>query len=249
MAFHLVIPTLLTMISPKHGKFNVTDKGGLLDVGFFDFNIVRPHVICAVLLVIGVVSGIVRAVAHDYFGVDPYVIALNVGWALFSLIILMAAIAVARETRQTRKTIRVEVNIPVVVHYTSGISSRTETVDLSMGGAQVIAPDNRHEGDVIEAIDLMLHSGTISIPVSVIGSSDDVIRLQFAEMPLSRRRELVRVVLSRADAWIKPEGPKDRPLRSLVNIIRTVFELFWLTRKDRRTRRAEKVAKAEKDVA
>lgn len=237
MAFHLIIPTLLTMISPKHGKFNVTDKGGLLDVGFFDFNIVRPHVICAVLLLIGVVSGIVRAVAHDYFGVDPYVIALNVGWALFSLIILMAAIAVARETKQTRKTIRIEVNIPVVLHYASGISSRTTTVDLSMGGARVNAPDDRHETDQIEAIDLMLQSGAITIPVATIGAEEGVIRLKFDEIPLSRRRELVRVVLSRADAWIKPEGGKDRPFRSLITIIRTVFELFWLTWKDRRAKR------------
>lgn len=245
MAFHLIIPTLLTMISPKHGKFNVTDKGGLLDVGFFDFNIVRPHVICAVLLLIGVVSGIVRAVAHDYFGVDPYVIALNVGWALFSLIILMAAIAVARETKQTRKTIRIEVNIPVVLHYASGISSRTTTVDLSMGGARVNAPDDRHETDQIEAIDLMLQSGAITIPVATIGAEEGVIRLKFDEIPLSRRRELVRVVLSRADAWIKPEGGKDRPFRSLITIIRTVFELFWLTWKDRRAKRH--TVKAEED--
>ncbi|MEN4892046.1 UDP-forming cellulose synthase catalytic subunit [Erwinia billingiae] len=249
MAFHLVIPTLLTMISPKHGKFNVTDKGGLLDVGFFDFNIVRPHVICAALLTIGVVSGIVRAVAHDYFGVDPYVIALNVGWALFSLIILMAAIAVARETKQTRKTIRIEVNIPVVLHYASGISSRTTTVDLSMGGAQVNAPDDRHENDEIEAIDLMLQSGTISIPVSIMGSDNGVIRLMFDEIPLSRRRELVRVVLSRADAWIKPEGEKDKPFRSLITIIRTVFELFWLTWKDRRAKRHRQAVKEEDGVA
>ncbi|WP_428944736.1 UDP-forming cellulose synthase catalytic subunit [Pantoea sp. FN060301] len=247
MAFHLVIPTLLTMISPKHGKFNVTDKGGLLDVGFFDFNIVRPHVICATLLMIGVVSGTVRAVAHDYFGVDPWVIALNVGWALFSLIILMAAIAVARETRQTRKTIRIDVEIPVVLHYASGISSRTSTVNLSMGGAQVTAPDNRHETDEIEAIDLMLQSGAISIPVGLIGAEEGVIRLKFDEIPLSRRRELVRVVLSRADAWIKPEGPKDKPLRSLLTIVRTVFELFWLTWKDRGSKRQPQAAKAEED--
>lgn len=240
MAFHLVIPTLLTMISPKHGKFNVTDKGGLLDSGFFDFNIVRPHVICALLLLVGVVSGITRAVAHDYFGVDPWVIALNVGWALFSLIILMAAIAVARETKQTRKTIRIEVDIPVVLHYASGISSRSTTVNLSMGGAQVAARDTRHESDTIEAIDLMLHSGAISIPVSIIGADDGVIRLKFEEIPLSRRRELVRVVLSRADAWIKPVGPKDRPIRSLLTIIRTVFELFWLSWKDGRNRQTVK---------
>ncbi|WP_336803834.1 UDP-forming cellulose synthase catalytic subunit [Erwinia aphidicola] len=239
MAFHLVIPTILTMISPKHGKFNVTDKGGLLDVGFFDFNIVRPHVICALLLLIGVVSGVVRAVGHNYFGVDPYVIALNVGWATFSLIILMAAIAVARETKQVRKTIRIDVHLPVVIHYASGISSRSSTINLSMGGAQISAPDQRHENDEIEAIDVMLESGTISIPVQIIGAEDGVIRLQFHEMPLSRRRELVRVVLARADAWIQPEGPKDNPLRSLLNIIRTVFELFWLSWKDSRARKKQ----------
>ncbi|MGF6560236.1 UDP-forming cellulose synthase catalytic subunit [Erwinia aphidicola] len=248
MAFHLVIPTILTMISPKHGKFNVTDKGGLLDVGFFDFNIVRPHVICALLLLIGVVSGMVRAVGHNYFGVDPYVIALNVGWATFSLIILMAAIAVARETKQVRKTIRIDVHLPVVIHYASGISSRSSTINLSMGGAQISAPDQRHENDEIEAIDVMLESGTISIPVQIIGAEDGVIRLQFHEMPLSRRRELVRVVLARADAWIQPEGPKDNPLRSLLNIIRTVFELFWLSWKDSRARKKQQ-AHVEEDSA
>ncbi|MBP2168908.1 cellulose synthase (UDP-forming) [Erwinia toletana] len=251
MAFHLVIPTLLTMISPKHGKFNVTDKGGLLDVGFFDFNIVRPHVITAALLFIGVVAGVVRAVFHDYFGVDPYVISLNVGWAIFSLIILMAAIAVARETRQTRKTIRIEVQIPVIIHYASGISSRSTTVDLSMGGAQINAPDNRHETDEIEEIDVLLQSGTISIPVKTIGYSDGVIRMQFDEMPLSRRRELVRVVLARADAWIQPEHKPDNPFRSLVTIIRTVFELFWLTWQDRRNKRraSKEAAQVQEDNA
>ncbi|PKH23726.1 cellulose synthase catalytic subunit (UDP-forming) [Enterobacterales bacterium CwR94] len=242
MAFHLVIPTLLTMISPKHGKFNVTDKGGLLDTGFFDFNIVRPHLICALLLLAGIIYGIVRAVGHTWFGVDPWVIALNVGWAVFSLIILMAAIAVARETKQIRKTIRIDVALPVVLHYASGISSRTTTRNLSMGGARVLAPDNRHENDPIEAIDLMLQSGAISIPVRLIGADDEVIRLQFDEIPLARRRELVRVVLARADAWIKPPAAQDRPLLSLLTIIRTIFELFWLSGK---ARRARKQAQAE----
>lgn len=246
MCFHLVIPTLLTLLSPRHGKFNVTDKGGLLDQGFFDFHIVRPHVIVAALLGIGIAAGVGRAVMHDYFGVDPYVIALNVGWALFSLIILMAAIAVARETRQVRKTIRIEVEIPAIIHYASGISSRTRTSDLSMGGAQLDAPDNRHETDEIEEIDLLLQSGAITIPVSKISGDDKSIRLRFAAMPLARRRELVRVVLARADAWLQPEYKKDNALLSLGTIIRTVFELFWLTWKDRRAKgRAPAAAKED----
>jgi cellulose synthase (UDP-forming) len=43
---------------------------------------------------------------------------------LYSLIFLLAAIAVARETRQVRKTIRIDVNIPVLIHYASGIVSQ-----------------------------------------------------------------------------------------------------------------------------
>ncbi|WP_165431335.1 UDP-forming cellulose synthase catalytic subunit [Atlantibacter hermannii] len=237
LAFHLILPTAITMIFPKRGKFNVTDKGGLLNIGYFDFTVVRPHLIVAILLTIGIIAGLVRAFAHDYFAVDPKVIALNVGWGIYSLVFLLAAIAVARETRQSRKTIRIDVDVPVIVHYASGISSRTHTQDLSMGGCRIVVPDNRHLTDEIEEIELQLQSGSISIPVNVIGADDEFIRLMFEDIPLSRRRELVRVVLARADAWIRPPKPQDNPFRSLVIIIRSVFDLFWLTWKSRRENR------------
>lgn len=255
LAFHLVLPTVITLIFPKRGKFNVTDKGALLDVGYFDFSIVRPHLIIAVLLAAGVVAGIVRAVGHDYFGVDPMVIALNVGWGVYSLIFLLAAIAVARETRQTRKTIRIDVNVPVVIHYASGISSRSHTLDLSMGGCRIAVVDDRHLTDEIEEIELQLQSGAISIPVNVIAHDEQYIRLMFDEIPLDRRRELVRVVLARADAWINPPKRQDNPFRSLFIIIRSVFDLFWLTWKDRRDKRrrnhedARRRNKANEDTA
>ncbi len=237
LAFHLVLPTFITMLFPKRGKFNVTDKGALLNVGYFDFSVVRPHVIIAVLLAVAVIAGIVRACAHDYFGVDPSVIALNVGWGLYSLVFLLAAIAVARETRQTRKTIRIDVDVPVVIHYASGISSRSNTLDLSMGGCRIAVPDDRHLTDEIEEIELQLKSGSISIPVQMIANDEQVIRLMFEEIPLDRRRELVRVVLARADAWIHPPKPQDNPFRSMLIIIRCVSDLFWLTWKSRRENR------------
>lgn len=244
LAFHIVLPTAVTMLFPKRGKFNVTDKGGLLNVGYFDFSVVRPHLIIALLLGAGVIAGIVRACAHDYFGVDPRVIALNVGWGLYSLIFLLAAIAVARETRQTRKTIRIEVEIPVLIHYASGIVSRSQTADLSMGGCRIVAPDDRHLKDEIEEIELLLHSGAIALPVQTVASDESVIRLMFNDIPLARRRELVRVVLARADAWIHPPKPQDNPFRSMLTIVRCVFDLFWLTwrsRRENRRLRAEKV--------
>lgn len=248
LAFHLVLPTVVTMMFPKRGKFNVTDKGALLNVGYFDFRVVRPHLVIAILLGIGVIAGIVRAFAHDYYGVDPRVIALNVGWGLYSLIFLLAAIAVARETRQTRKTIRIDVSIPVLIHYASGISSRSQTADLSMGGCRIELPDQRHLTDDIEEIELQLQSGAISIPVKVIATDEEYIRLMFDDIPLSRRRELVRVVLARADAWVQPPKPQDNPFRSLATIVRCVFDLFWMTWKTRReNRRTQAKVRAQED--
>ncbi|HKS35359.1 MAG TPA: UDP-forming cellulose synthase catalytic subunit [Enterobacteriaceae bacterium] len=248
MAFHLVLPTVVTMMFPKRGKFNVTDKGGLLNVGYFDFSIVRPHLVIAVLLAAGVIAGLVRAFAHDYFGVDPWVIALNVGWGLYSLIFLLAAIAVARETRQTRRTIRIDVSIPVLVHYASGIASRSETADLSMGGCRITVPDARHLNDEIEEIELLLQSGAISIPVTTVAADDGHIRLMFHDIPLARRRELVRVVLARADAWINPPMPQDNPFRSMLTIMHSVFDLFWLTWKFRRENRTPRAAQEDGSV-
>ena len=35
LAFHLVKPTIVTLFNPHKGKFNVTDKGDLLDKTLF----------------------------------------------------------------------------------------------------------------------------------------------------------------------------------------------------------------------
>ncbi|WP_315708930.1 UDP-forming cellulose synthase catalytic subunit [Brenneria uluponensis] len=231
MAFHLVIPTIVTLFAPKRGKFHVTDKGGLLDEGFFDFRIVRPHIVATILLAIGVSINLVRMFAHNYFNVDPYVTLFNVVWGMFSLLTLLAAIAVARETRQVRKTIRIDVDMPVMIYYASGSVSRSSTINLSMGGAQIKVPDQRHEHDEIEAIGLLSQSNEICLAVQVITVDDDTIRLCFNDIPLAQRRALVRVVLTRADAWIDPPWPQDRPLHSLWMVVSTVFSFFWLTLK------------------
>ncbi len=76
------------MIFPKRGKFNVTDKGGLLTSA----TSISPW--CARIWWWPACWpwGDRRhrpAIGHDYFGSDPNVIALNVGWGIYSLIFLL----------------------------------------------------------------------------------------------------------------------------------------------------------------
>ncbi|MEC5342302.1 UDP-forming cellulose synthase catalytic subunit [Brenneria populi] len=247
--FHIIIPTLVTLFSPKRGKFNVTDKGRLLEEGYFDFNIVRPHIIVIILLVLGIIWGSARTLLEHYSGMSPEVIFLNIFWASFNVLILLAAVATARETRQVRQTIRIDANIPAIVHFASGISLRTHTLNLSMGGVRLVTPDQRYKTDQIEEVELLLHSGAVCIPVQVIDASDEILQLKFEDMPLSKRRELVRVVLTRADAWLNPPYPQDKPLKSLLGIVRCVLELFWFAMRGDKRRKKPVNAAAKTDDA
>ena len=228
MAFHLILPTLLSLVSPRLGKFNVTDKGDLTDRDYFDALTVRPLIITVLLMVGSMIWVGVRYFMHDYAGIDPRVILFNIAWGCFSSIILLASIAVAKETKQVRKTIRIFANLPAKVIFSDGSEMLTRTVDISMGGARVVL--NRGEDLSCKTpvqIELGLGGEIAHVPIRAAGLGAGDIRLEYDRLPLSERRKLVRVVLSRADAWFKPPHAPDRPLASFLGILQCVWELFF----------------------
>lgn len=85
LAFHLVKPTVFTWFRPRKGKFNVTDKGDLLDRTYFDMATVRPHLITIALLLIGVTAGFIKYLFfQDLFDAQRSTLILNTAWATFS---------------------------------------------------------------------------------------------------------------------------------------------------------------------
>src|ERR1700722_17054884 len=44
LAPYILGPTLLALVNPKLGKFNVTAKGGIVNQSYFDARIARPYV-------------------------------------------------------------------------------------------------------------------------------------------------------------------------------------------------------------
>lgn len=243
LSFHLVKVTLSTLINPRRGKFNVTDKGGLLPEGFFDFRIVRPHLIVAVLLFVAIVWGVVRLIWDTHFGIERGVMFLNLFWASFSLLMLMAAIAVARETRQVRHDVRVDVSLPATVYMASGHAISGLVNNLSMGGARIEVPSTAGSfvGE-IEWIELHQDQRYIAFPVSEIRREaleerpdTSEVRLRFGRLDIGQRRMLVRAVMGRADAWLPTGEQVDHPLRSLWWVVKAVFGLFftsWQRRHD-----------------
>jgi cellulose synthase (UDP-forming) len=42
---YIILPTLLALVNPKLGKFNVTTKGGQIEEDYFDLNIAWPYIV------------------------------------------------------------------------------------------------------------------------------------------------------------------------------------------------------------
>jgi len=122
LAPYILLPTLLALIHPKLGKFNVTGKGSVVDKDYFDARVAQPFLFLLLLNVFGLFCAVARiwrfptfAVpswlslvnwpAHIYDGGHLGVIAVNAVWVLFNLVILGVVIAVSRESQQRRETV------------------------------------------------------------------------------------------------------------------------------------------------
>ncbi|WP_099073869.1 UDP-forming cellulose synthase catalytic subunit [Proteus alimentorum] len=228
MAFSLVLPTLLSLVSPKLGKFNVTDKGDLLDKSYMDYLTVRPLIITALLLITGISWVVIRYLLNDFQGIDPLVIVLNLVWATYSLFIILASISVGKETRQIRKNTRINASLPITLHFDDGAELTTTTEDISMGGVRIaVNKMSELRQRNVTSITLNVQRDEVTVPVDMVSLESNQLRLEFLPIDLNLRRKLVRIVFGRADAWIHQADYKDKPFKELAGITRCIFELFF----------------------
>src|SRR6516225_8393352 len=97
LAPYILFPTLLALINPRLGRFNVTSKGGILCRSYFDRRIALPYLILLALNVTGLVM------AEHRFVVDPGhrdTIIMNAAWTIYSTMILSVAASAAWERRR-----------------------------------------------------------------------------------------------------------------------------------------------------
>lgn len=228
LSFHLVWPVIAAMINPRLGKFNVTEKGGLLEREYFDFRIARFHIFTLVLVVLGLGIGLYRLLYVWDDETIRDVLLMNVAWALFNAVILMGAMAAAFETRQIRRTIRLPIVMPVTIFTATGHAICAETVNMSMGGAMLRIPEGTVlDAEDVEAIEFPVADRTEVFPAAGVAFTGDSLRISFGEMPVSLYRLLVGVVFGRADAWVERRArPLDRPSRAVFSILRATFGLF-----------------------
>ncbi|MBL6454954.1 UDP-forming cellulose synthase catalytic subunit [Belnapia sp. T6] len=244
LSVYLLPVTLATLLDPRRGRFNVTDKGGTLADGYFDLRAVGPNMVLSLFLMAGLVSGIVGLLTNERQSLEFQAYALNLVWALLCLITVLTGLAVGRERRQLRERARISAEIPAIVLLPDGRAVEAETRDLSLGGAAVYAdrPDGLPE-DAVVTLELDCGGEVIALPAEVLRWSEGRLQVRFAPQDLRDEGQIVRAVLGRADAWVNWDDTRvDRPLRSLREVILSITGLvrggsqFSLRRRSRANR-------------
>jgi cellulose synthase (UDP-forming) len=230
LAPYILLPTMLAIINPKLGSFDVTAKGGVVNRKFFDSRIAQPFLLMIGMNIVGILMGIVRFVYIPiwplntwYDGTHQGTIVMNLLWVCFNMVILGVAVAVAWENQQRRQTVRVTMAVQADIQFASGGTVQGVTADMSSGGAMInVAHDiTAAPGETVK-ITFPVLDGDATLPATVIGIRDNVLRIQFDPLTLQEEEALTMVLYSRADTWLGwgESREADRPLRSLALIFR-----------------------------
>lgn len=198
---YILLPTMLALINPKLGKFNVTAKGGVVKRTFFDTRIAQPFLVMLLFNIAGLIVAIPRFLIWDRD--RPGTVLMNVIWCCFNVVILGVCTAVARELRQLRTTVRISIVTPVVARMPDGRSIAGETINLSNGGTSIrfsepldVAPESEVR------LAFPSPAADTDLPATVVSSEGSVLRVRFDALSIAEEEVLTMLLYSRADSWL-----------------------------------------------
>jgi cellulose synthase (UDP-forming) len=218
LAPYILAPTLLALVNPRLGKFNVTSKGGVINDPYFDFRIALPLLLLLALNIAGLFMAW-RQWHVDFAHRDSLI--MNVAWTTYNIVILSVAASIAWERRQRRSEVRVDVPVQVTLVTADGRRLTGAGSQLSRGGVAV-----RFGADagiplgagIVATVD---HEGSrCDVTARVAHASPGTVRLAFDALDLRQETYFVGLIYSRPDAWLswRVTRSPDRPLVCLLQI-------------------------------
>jgi len=219
LAPYILFPTLLALINPRLGKFNVTSKGGIIRRSYFDRRIALPFLFLLALNISGLVMAERRLVSdpahHD-------TVIMNTVWTVYNVVILSVAASVAWEKRQRRSQVRVNLSVPLTLIAANGERIVGMTAQLSGRGAMArLARSVQFVRGAPVTVVFGSNASRCEIPARVVHSAKRHQHLFFPELSFWQEKYLVNLLYSRPEAWLgwHNSRPMDHPLRSLAHIL------------------------------
>ena len=228
MSFQAGIVTLLALVNPKLGSFNVTDKGLSVTKRSFDFDSVRYLVIVSAIAAASLLAVPFWLVISPE---DTQAVLINSLWCIFNLFLLLAAVLVAFEQPQLRRAHRMPRKLTAIIH-SHNQSWTGQTVDVSESGTQILLDEWPNIPDEIK-VELVgdygaraLMSGRV---IRAIATSKLQARLfvDFVNPSRTQLDDLTLVIFSDVKEWYSQTRKEvDNPLESLKFIVTSFKRVF-----------------------
>lgn len=221
LAWYIALPTTFAFFSPKHGKFNVTEKGGRVDEGYFDWAVSKPYLVLLGLNVVAFLAGVYR-LSFNANGEGPTIV-MNMVWTIYNLALLGAAVSVASEAKQVRVTHRIAMRVPATLLLPDGTTVACMTSDYSTGGLGLELPADgiALAGGLALHVTLSRGDRMFYFPARVTRLAGRHLGLQFEALTLEQERQFVQCTFGRADAWLSgdDETKEDMPLAGFKEVM------------------------------
>ncbi|HZS45437.1 MAG TPA: UDP-forming cellulose synthase catalytic subunit [Blastocatellia bacterium] len=245
IATYLSVVTLMALISPKFGKFNVTAKGGYIEKPEFDWKHAAPTLVLIAISLIAIFIFI--PVKWLSLSGEHASIAINGVWVFYNLVILVAAALVARERPQQRRSPRISRKFACIIFLPGGEAVAGTTTDLSETGARVTIDRPIALPEIFTMQVDSDFGATAMLDAKVTwreldGQGRMTFGCEFEDMDIPTSQDLIRLMFSGPDSWVERTIPPDRPFRSYWYI----FSSPWRTMEERTidSRRAPRIAMA-----
>jgi cellulose synthase (UDP-forming) len=224
LAWYIMRPTLLALVNPKMGGFNVTAKGSTANHAYFDWDLAKPYLILLALNVTGMLVGLGQLLFGHLDSAAAFTFAINLAWTLYNIVITSASVAVAREERQFRAQPRVAVALPAMIRLANGKTLACSTTDYSASGLGVKLPDGASL-PTGEQLHVSLYRGNQErmFPAEVVFGAASHVGLRFGELDIRQQIELAEMTFARADTWANTwgHGTPDTPFQAFKEVTRT----------------------------
>jgi len=228
MSFQAGIVTLLALINPKLGSFNVTDKGLAVETRNFDIDSVRYLVILGALTAASLLAVPVWLVLSP---VDTQAVLINALWCTFNLILVVTACLVAFEQPQVRSAHRLPRRLSATL-CDSDQRWQGTTADVSESGVRMILDDwpNITQRVQIELrgdynARVMLEAEVVRITANNRLQTELVLR--FIEPSQAQSDALAVVLYADVRRWYSQHrNESDNPVRSLGFILSSLRRVF-----------------------
>lgn len=219
LAPYILFPTLLALVNPRLGKFNVTSKGGIIRRSYFDRRIAIPYLLLLAFNVTGLVMAERRYVADP---VHRDTVMMNAAWCAYSTMILLVAASVAWEKRRVRSGASMRASVPARLTLSGDriVSGDTILISRSSVTVKFKAPLELARGMSISLV-LGDRRSYCEVLALVAHSEGRRQHLYLPDLSDEQERQIARLAYPRrkAGTTLHDIQLNDRPLQSLRQIM------------------------------